>query len=53
MKHLTILVPEVRNNIIGIATIYEIFKCANAYWSQTGGGNYLDFSPVTIPGRQQ
>jgi transcriptional regulator GlxA family with amidase domain len=36
MKHLTILVPEVQNNIITIAALYEIFANANAYWRETG-----------------
>ena len=36
MKHLTILVPEVRNNIITIAALYEIFANANAYYIETG-----------------
>jgi|SRR5688500_5181404 len=36
MKHLTILVPQVRNNIITIAALYEIFTNANAYWKETG-----------------
>ena len=36
MKHLTILVPEVQNNIISIAAVYEIFASANAYWRETG-----------------
>jgi transcriptional regulator GlxA family with amidase domain len=36
MKHLTILVPKVRNNIITIAALYEIFVNANAYWVETG-----------------
>lgn len=36
MKHLTIVVPEVRNNIITIAALYEIFANANAYWIETG-----------------
>ncbi len=36
MKHLTILVPQVRNNIITIAALYEIFANANAYWVETG-----------------
>jgi transcriptional regulator GlxA family with amidase domain len=36
MKHLTILVPEVQNNIITIAAIHEIFSTANAYWKETG-----------------
>jgi len=35
MKHLTILVPEVQNNIISIAAIHEIFATANAYWKET------------------
>jgi transcriptional regulator GlxA family with amidase domain len=36
MKHLTILVPEVQNNIITIAAIHEIFTCANAYRKENG-----------------
>jgi len=36
MKHLTILVPEIQNNIISIAAAYEIFETANAYWKDTG-----------------
>jgi transcriptional regulator GlxA family with amidase domain len=36
MKHLTILVPKARNNIITIAALYEIFSTANAYWMETG-----------------
>ncbi len=36
MKHLTILVPEVQNNVITIAAAYEIFASANAYWKETG-----------------
>ena len=36
MKHLTILVPEVQNNVISIAAVYEIFTSANAYWRETG-----------------
>jgi transcriptional regulator GlxA family with amidase domain len=36
MKHLTILVPEVQNDIISVAAAYEIFACANAYWKETG-----------------
>ncbi|HEX2629403.1 MAG TPA: DJ-1/PfpI family protein, partial [Chitinophagaceae bacterium] len=36
MKHVTILVPEVQNNIITIAALYEIFANANAYWIETG-----------------
>jgi hypothetical protein len=31
MKHLTILVPEIQNDIISIAALYEIFATANAY----------------------
>ena len=36
MKHLTILVPEVQNNIISIAAVHEIFATANAYWREAG-----------------
>jgi transcriptional regulator GlxA family with amidase domain len=36
MKHLTILVPTVQNNIITIAALYEIFASANAYWKECG-----------------
>jgi len=36
MKHLTILVPEVQNNIVSIAAIHEIFATANAYWREAG-----------------
>ena len=36
MKHLTILVPEVQNNIITIAAVYEIFSTANAHWKEMG-----------------
>jgi transcriptional regulator GlxA family with amidase domain len=35
MKHLTILVPRVQNNLISIAAIHEIFATANAYWKET------------------
>jgi transcriptional regulator GlxA family with amidase domain len=37
MKHLTILVPEVQNDILSIAAVYELFGCANAYFEQIGG----------------
>ena len=36
MKHLTILVPEVQNNIISIAAVFEIFSMANDYRKETG-----------------
>lgn len=37
MKHLTILVPEIRNNIVNIAAIYEIFETANELWEKNTG----------------
>jgi transcriptional regulator GlxA family with amidase domain len=36
MKHLTILVPEMQNDIISIAAVYEIFRTANAFWKEAG-----------------
>jgi transcriptional regulator GlxA family with amidase domain len=38
MKHLTIIVPDGENNLSSITGAYEIFKKANAYWSQTPTG---------------
>ena len=36
MKHLTILVPEVQNDLISIAAVYEIFTSADVYWKKNG-----------------
>lgn len=36
MKHLTILVPEGKNNLSSIVGAYKIFTRANEYWKQAG-----------------
>lgn len=36
MKHLTIIVPEGRNNLESIVGPYNIFTRANAYWKESG-----------------
>ena len=44
MKHLTILVPEMQNNIISIAAVHEVFITAITYRKKAEKKNYLQLN---------